>query len=80
MFSHLEKKEEIEMQKQEVQQKDHRFQDSMEEILALVKARVPIIWVVTHEETRFINDFVSTIAKPHSRQVWLWSLYQGLVR
>lgn len=68
------------MTKQVVEQKDHHFRDSMEEILALVKARVPIIWVVTHEENRFIDDFVEYIAKPHSRQVWLWSLYQGLIR
>jgi len=65
-------------QTQEV--KDHRFHNTMEEVLALIKARVPIIWVVTHEEGRFIDDFVNTVAEPNARQVWLWSIYQGLIR
>ena len=61
-------------------EKDHRYHNSMEEILALIKARVPIIWVLTHEEGRFVEDFVSRIAEPHQREVWLWSVYQGLIR
>jgi len=60
--------------------KDPKFHNAMEEILALIKARVPIIWVVTHEEGRFIDDFVNLVAEPNARQVWLWSLYQGLIR
>ena len=48
--------------------------------MALIKGRTPIIWVLTHEETRFIADFNKTIAEPCKRQVWLWSAYQGLVR
>jgi SpoVK/Ycf46/Vps4 family AAA+-type ATPase len=52
----------------------------MDEILALIKGRVPVIWVLTHEENRFIADFKRRIAKPHKRQVWTWSAAQGLVR
>jgi len=62
----------------QVPQRIH-YKDSIEEIAALIKGRVPIIWVVTHEEGRFIEDFVEQIAKPHDRKVWLWSAYQGLI-
>lgn len=57
-----------------------RYEDAMDEILALIKGRVPIIWVLTHEENRFIADFKRRIAIPHKRQLWVWSGYQGLVR
>ena len=57
-----------------------RYTDSMDEIAALIKGRVPIIWVITHEENRFIADFKRRIAQPHKRQLWVWSAYQGLVR
>ena len=33
------------------------YNDSMQEILALIRGRVPVIWVLTHEEGRFIEDF-----------------------
>lgn len=57
-----------------------QYEDAMDEILALIKARVPIIWVLTHEENRFISDFKKRIADPYKRQLWVWSGYQGLVR
>ena len=57
-----------------------RYIDAMDEILALVKGRVPVIWVITHEENRFIADFRKRIATPYKRQMWIWSGYQGLVR
>jgi SpoVK/Ycf46/Vps4 family AAA+-type ATPase len=56
------------------------FENSLEEVKALIKARVPIIWVLTHEEGRFIDEFAEYIATPLCRQVWLWSAYQGMVR
>lgn len=56
------------------------YKHCMEELHALIKGRTPIIWVVTHEESRFISDFSDTLAKQMSRDVWLWSSYQGLVR
>jgi len=64
---------------QEVQNSP-RYATSMQEILALIKGRAPIIWVLTHEETRFIQDFTEQVAEPCKRQVWLWSAYQGLIR
>lgn len=60
-------------------QKDARYHSCIEEILALIKGRAPLIWVLTHEETRFIADFVEQVAEPHKRKVWLWSAYQGLI-
>ena len=60
-------------------EKSYRYHNAMEEILALIKGRTPIIWVLTHEETRFIQDFVEQIAEPHKRKVWLWSAWQGLI-
>lgn len=56
------------------------YANSMEELSALIKGRAPLIWVLTHEENRFITDFTKTIAEPGKRQVWLWSGYQGLIR
>ena len=52
----------------------------MEEIGALVRARVPLIWVLTHEEDRFIEDFARDVAAPEKQDLWLWSAYQGLVK
>jgi SpoVK/Ycf46/Vps4 family AAA+-type ATPase len=67
-------------QGQEPVEKSARYANSMEEILALIKGRAPLIWVLTHEESRFIEEFSEKIAEPCKRQVWLWSAYQGLVR
>jgi len=54
---------------------------SMEEIRALVKARTPIIYVVTHEETRFINEFKSSVADDPgvSYGVFCWTSNLGLM-
>lgn len=60
-------------------EKGARYNNCFEEILALIKGRAPIIWVLTHEESRFIEDFDEHIAKPYKRKVWLWSGYQGLI-
>lgn len=59
-------------------EKNPYYADCFEEITALIKALVPIIWVVTHEESRFVKEFQSSIATPLKRKVWLWSGYQGL--
>jgi len=61
-------------------EKSPNYENAMEEILALIRGRAPIIWVLTHEENRFINDFIEAIANPCKRDVWLWSAYQGLIR
>ena len=63
-----------------VEEKSPNYANAMEEILALIRGRAPLIWVLTHEESRFINDFVESIASPCKRDVWLWSAYQGLIR
>ncbi len=60
-------------------EKTARYSCCIEEILALIKGRAPLIWVITHEETRFIADFIEQVAEPHKRKVWLWSAYQGLI-
>lgn len=59
--------------------KDPRYATAMDEILALIKGRAPIIWVRTHEEARFVEDFTAQIAEPCKREMWLWSAYQGLI-
>lgn len=57
-----------------------RYKDCIDEITALIKARAPIIWVVTHEEQRFIDDFETNVAKKLKRGVWTWSAWQGLIK
>ena len=59
--------------------KGPKYVSCIEEITALVKGKVPIIWVLTHEENRFTKEFVDCIANPTKRRVWMWSSYQGLV-
>lgn len=59
---------------------DVHYRDAMEEILALIKGRVPLIWVQTHEENRFITEFAARIGDQESREVWLWSGWQGLTK
>ena len=56
------------------------YNDSMQEILALIRGRVPVIWVLTHEEGRFIEDFNKSVIIPTERDLWFWSAYQGLVQ
>ena len=63
-----------------VDAKNIKFHDALEEILAYIKGRVPIIWVQTHEETRFVQAFVDQIATPTKRDVWVWSSFQGLLK
>lgn len=57
-----------------------KYKGCMDEVVALIKARAPIIWVVTHEEQRFIKEFEQTINKKLKRDLWTWSSYQGLVK
>jgi len=53
----------------------------IDQISCLIKARVPIIYVVTHEETRFI-DALKTLApqKEINRELWVWSSCMGLLQ
>lgn len=57
-----------------------RYQSCIDEITALIKARAPIIWVVTHEEQRFMEDFEANVAKKLKRGLWTWSAWQGLLK
>lgn len=57
-----------------------RYENSMEQVRALLRARVPIIYVKTYEENRFIDGFIDDIAPELHREVWVWSQYQGLIK
>lgn len=60
---------------------DTRFKSAMEQVDSLIRASVPIIYVVTHEENRFIEEFQAIASKPPlKRDVWVWSQYQGLLK
>jgi SpoVK/Ycf46/Vps4 family AAA+-type ATPase len=74
------KKTEKKQTKKKTEVKPLVLPSCMEEIQALIRARVPIIWVQTHEESRFIKDFASEISSRLNRQIWVWSGYQGLHR
>ncbi len=56
------------------------YEHAIEEVANLIHARVPIIWVRTHEEVRFIDDFSENAAEKLKRQLMVWSGYQGLVK
>lgn len=68
------------MVKQVAEQETIRYKDCIDEITALIKARAPIIWVVTHEEQRFMDDFEANVAKKLKRGLWTWSAWQGLIK
>ena len=56
--------------------------NSIEHINNLVKAKTPIIWVLTHEERRFCKELYSFIEKAEAGptvEIWTWSSYQGLL-
>ena len=42
---------------------DIKYLDSIEEIESLIKGRVPIIWVQTFEEDRFIAEYQNGCGK-----------------
>jgi hypothetical protein len=56
--------------------KNSKFQDAMEEVNTYIKSRIPIIWVQTHEETRFIYAFIDQVAIPAKRDTWVWSSFR----
>lgn len=55
------------------------YANSQEHLIALLKARVPIIYVRTSEETRFIES-IKDIESDLDREIFVWSSYQGLMR
>lgn len=55
------------------------FKDPIEEVLINIKAQAPIIWVVTHEENRFISEFLRVASAETKRKAFVWSSYSGIV-
>jgi len=58
--------------------------ESMRQIQNLLNARVKLIYVVTSEEKRFIEDLYENVIKnmsddTSSTKLWLWSSYEGLI-
>ncbi len=51
---------------------------SIEEIDCLVKAGIPILQIVTHEESRFVSDVYNRVCKPQQKQLFTWSSIRGL--
>jgi AAA+ superfamily predicted ATPase len=51
----------------------------IEEIRSLIRANVPIIWVRTHEEDRFLEDFAMEVVRPLNLDLYIWSAWQGLM-
>lgn len=56
-----------------------RYKDAIQEIECLIRSRHPLIYVVTHEEGRFIQELYERIIKPYNKLLFLWSQYQGIV-
>jgi ATP-dependent 26S proteasome regulatory subunit len=52
---------------------------SLEHIDSLIKAKIPYIWITTHEEERFIKALYETVTEKRHRELWIWSGYQGVV-
>lgn len=49
------------------------YKSPMDEVLINIKAQVPIIWVVTHEESRFIEEYEKLIPEKTKRRTYVWS-------
>ena len=45
----------------------------------LIRARYPLIYLVTWEEAR-VHDLLETVAKNHGKQLFEWSIHRGLRR
>src|SRR6476659_7755571 len=43
----------------------------------MLRARYPLIYLVSHEEQR-IDAVVAEVAERHGKQLWEWSITQGL--
>lgn len=58
--------------------KDTTLSPCLQQITSMVKASVPIIWVTTHEEDRFIAELYSEVIAKNQRELWTWSAWAGL--
>ena len=54
------------------------FTDAIEEVGCLISAQVPFIYVVTHEESRFMTDLHERVITPMEFELYVWSSYRGL--
>jgi len=55
------------------------YANAMEEVSALIHSGVPILWIVTHEEKRFINKLRLEFTGPTKRALYIWSSSLGIV-
>jgi hypothetical protein len=55
------------------------YESDIQEIGILVKAENPLIYVVTHEEQRFLTDLYTNVAVPYGRVIFTWSQFTGLI-
>lgn len=53
-------------------------QQCLGQLKNLLKASVPIVWVLTHEEERFIRSFFVDIAGSSQYEMFTWSITKGL--
>jgi SpoVK/Ycf46/Vps4 family AAA+-type ATPase len=63
-------------------QEDIALTPALSEIVSLIRARIPLIYVTSHEETRFLEDFSTIVEKVFKgkRNLWVWSNTSGLVK
>jgi SpoVK/Ycf46/Vps4 family AAA+-type ATPase len=54
------------------------YKSAMDEVLVNIKAQVPIIWVQTHEEGRFIEEYEKAVPATTRRRTYIWSGHSGL--
>lgn len=51
----------------------------MQQLKTLVSVHIPYIQVITHEETRFLEEFYNEYKDKKDVHIWTWSSYSGLV-
>lgn len=55
------------------------YQSALSHIETLIKANNPYIWLISHEERRFLRALYDTVAQPQKRQMFIWSANLGIV-
>lgn len=51
---------------------------AIQELTNFISARVPLIWVTTHEENRFLSEFTQSVVSPLKLSFSIWSQTSGL--
>ncbi len=62
----------------DLQQSD-TVKTAVDEIYALVKGQVPLVYTLTHEETRLLRDIDEKVARPLKRALYVWTAYKGII-